>query len=92
MNDKNLNNTSRTNWKALEVMEDEAIDYSDIPPLTEEFFEKATLRIPASQARQLVQIEPDILNWFQAQNKEYKALINSVLRRYIESNGEQSPV
>jgi uncharacterized protein (DUF4415 family) len=73
-------------------MEDEAIDYSDIPPLTEEFFEKATLRIPASQARQLVQIEPDILNWFQAQNKEYKALINSVLRRYIESNGEQSPV
>lgn len=92
MNDKDLNNTSRTNWAALEVMEDEAIDYSDIPPLTEEFFEKATLRIPASQARQLVQIEPDILNWFQAQDKEYKALINSVLRRYIESNGEQSQV
>jgi hypothetical protein len=29
-------------------MNDEGIDYSDIPPLTEEFFEKATLRVPAS--------------------------------------------
>ena len=68
--------------------EDEGIDYSDIPPLTEEFFEKATLRIPAPQAQQLVQIDPDVLKWFQAQGGEYRALINSVLRRYIESSGE----
>ena len=68
-------------------MEDEGIDYSDIPPLTEEFFEKAALRIPASQAQRLVQIDPDILKWFQAQGGEYKALINSVLRRYIEGGG-----
>ncbi|NEQ96683.1 MAG: BrnA antitoxin family protein [Cyanothece sp. SIO2G6] len=84
MSDKDLSNTSRTNWKALEAMDDERIDYSDIPPLTEEFFEKATLRIPASQAQQLVQIEPDVLKWFQAQGDEYEALINSILRHYIE--------
>lgn len=92
MSGKDLSNTSRTNWSALEAMDDEAIDYSDIPPLTEEFFEKATLRIPATQARQLVQIEPDVLKWFQAQGGEYKALINAVLRRYIENEGEQSAV
>ncbi|HEY9800496.1 MAG TPA: BrnA antitoxin family protein [Leptolyngbyaceae cyanobacterium] len=92
MSGKDLSNTSRTNWAALEAMDDEAIDYSDIPPLTEEFFEKATLRIPATQARQLVQIEPDVLKWFQAQGGEYKALINAVLRRYIENEGEQSAV
>ena len=90
MSDKDLSNISRTNWEALEAMEDEGIDYSDIPPLTEEFFEKATLRIPASQAQRLVQIDPDILKWFQAQGEEYRTLINSVLRRYIESSGEQS--
>lgn len=89
MNDKDLNNISRTNWAALEAMEDEGIDYSDIPPLTEEFFEKATLRIPASQAQQLVQIDPDILKWFQTQGGEYQALINSILRRYIECGGER---
>ncbi|MEA5509490.1 BrnA antitoxin family protein [Crocosphaera sp. UHCC 0190] len=92
MNDKDLSNTSRTNWAALEAIDDETIDYSDIPPLTEEFFEKATLRIPASQAQQLVQIEPDVLEWFQAQGGEYKALINSILRHYIESQGEQPAV
>ncbi|NJK52615.1 MAG: BrnA antitoxin family protein [Leptolyngbyaceae cyanobacterium SU_3_3] len=92
MNSKDLSNTSRTNWAALEAMDDEGIDYSDIPPLTEEFFEKATLRIPASQAQQLVQIEPDVLKWFQAQGGEYKALINSILRHYIESRSNQSAV
>jgi uncharacterized protein (DUF4415 family) len=92
MSDKDLSNISRTNWAALEAMDDEGIDYSDIPPLTEEFFEKATLRIPVSQAQQLVQIEPDVLEWFQAQGGEYKALINSILRHYIESQGEQPAV
>lgn len=73
-------------------MEDEAIDYSDIPPLTDEFFEKATLRIPATVAHRLVQIDPDILKWFQSHGGEYRASINSVLRRYIETNGEQPAV
>ena len=90
MNAKDSSNTSHTNWAALEVMEDEAIDYSDIPPLTEEFFEKGTLRIPASQAHRLVQIDQDILNWFKSQGKEYKASINSVLRRYMETSDEQA--
>jgi uncharacterized protein (DUF4415 family) len=84
MSDKDLNSTSRTNWSALELMEDEDIDYSDIPPLTEDFFEKATLRVPVTQAHQLVQIDPDVLQWFQSQGGEYKALINSVLRHHIE--------
>ena len=89
MNAKDSSSTSRTNWAALETMEDETIDYSDIPPLTEEFFEKATLRIPASQAHTLVQIDQDILNWFQSQGEEYRALINSVLRHYMETSDEQ---
>lgn len=92
MSGKDLSSTSRTNWAALEAMDDEGIDYSDIPPLTEEFFEKASLRIPATQAQQLVQIEPDVLKWFQSQGGEYKALINAVLRRYIENQGEQPAV
>jgi len=46
MSEKNLNNISRTNWQALDSISDEDIDYSDIPPLTDEFFEKATLQIP----------------------------------------------
>lgn len=90
MSDKDFHSTSRTNWAALESMSDEGIDYSDIPPLTDEFFENATLSIPASHAQQLVHIEPDILRWFQAQEGEYTDLINSVLRHHMESRSEQS--
>lgn len=89
MNDKDLKNTSRTNWEALESMSDDDIDYSDIPPLTDEFFEKAMLRVPTTQAKNLVQLDADIMEWFQAQGGEYKNLINSVLRRYIEGSGDQ---
>ncbi|MEH2232044.1 MAG: BrnA antitoxin family protein [Nostoc sp.] len=58
----------------------------------EDFFQKATIRVPAPQAQQLVQIEPDILEWFQAQSGEYKTLINSVLRRYIKNCDEHRAV
>jgi uncharacterized protein (DUF4415 family) len=73
-----------------ELFEEEDIDYSDIPPSTEEFFQKATLRIPATQAHQLIQLDPDVLQWFQAQGGEYKSLINSVLRRHIEQDETRS--
>ncbi|MBE9052136.1 BrnA antitoxin family protein [Nostocales cyanobacterium LEGE 11386] len=89
MSVNNSSNISRTNWKALAAMTDEEIDYSDIPPLTEEFFEKATLRVPADQARNLIQLDPDIIEWFQSQSAEYKVLINSVLRRYIENSDDR---
>ncbi len=93
MNDKDLNNISRTNWAALESIDDATIDYSDIPPLTDRFFENATLRIPAAQAKRLVSIEPDVLRWFEANGGECGVAINSVLRRYIdgvEAGGERS--
>ena len=89
MSRNDLNSTSRTNWAALESRSEENIDYSDIPPLTDEFFERATLCIPAHQAQELVQLDPDVKQWFQSQGAQYQTLINSVLRQYIESNKTQ---
>jgi uncharacterized protein (DUF4415 family) len=89
MSKNDLNSTSRTNWEALESRSEENIDYSDIPPLTDEFFERATLRIPANQAQNLVQLDPDVKEWFQSQGEQYKTLINKVLRQYIESKNTQ---
>jgi uncharacterized protein (DUF4415 family) len=83
MNEKNLNNTSRTDWEALSQMKDDQIDYSDIPPLGKEFFDGAVLRIPVAQARGLVPLDPDVLAWFQAQGADYKSRINAVLRSYM---------
>ncbi len=86
MSANDSNKTSRTDWARLEAMTDEEIDYSDISPLTDAFFERAVLRIPAAQARTLIQLDPDVLAWFRTQGAEYKTLINTVLRRYIEGH------
>jgi uncharacterized protein (DUF4415 family) len=89
MGKNDLNSTSRTNWAALESRLEENIDYSDIPPLTDDFFERATLHIPVSEAQNLVQLDPDVKQWFQAQGDQYKTLINNVLRQYIENKKTQ---
>jgi uncharacterized protein (DUF4415 family) len=90
MNRNDSNNTSRTNWEALAAMSDDTIDYSDIPPLTDEFFHRATLRIPAAQAQNLVHLDPDVMKWFQSQGVKPTEMINAVLRRHIENNTQQS--
>ena len=75
-----MSNSSRTDWDALARMSDDEIDYSDIPPLGDEFFGKAFVQIPAAQARNLVQLDPDVKAWFHAQGPDYQAVINSILR------------
>ncbi|MEM0981711.1 MAG: hypothetical protein AAGH78_15740 [Cyanobacteria bacterium P01_H01_bin.58] len=62
MSANDSSNTSRTNWAALEAITDEETDYSGIPPfLTEDFFEKAVLQVPATQAHSLIQLDPDVM-------------------------------
>jgi hypothetical protein len=57
----------------------------------DEFFENAMLRVPTSQADNLIQLDPEVMAWFRSQGAEYRSLINSVLRRYMEnSSGRQS--
>ena len=46
MSDKPMKNTSGTDWERVDAMEDEDIDTSDIPPLTDAFFKRARLRVP----------------------------------------------
>lgn len=73
-----LKPTSKTDWNRLEQMTDEEIDYSDIPPLDEVFFERARLLMPHT-----VQLAPDVLAWFRQQGPDYPVLINNILREYI---------
>jgi hypothetical protein len=43
-----MNSASKTDWARTDAMTDDDIDTSNIPPLTEEFFSKAKLRMPSS--------------------------------------------
>ncbi len=67
-------------------MSDEDIDYSDIPPLDEEFFKKAKLVQRKPKTEQIsIRIDTEVLEWFRshAREKGYQTLINDVLRTYV---------
>jgi len=79
-----MNKTSKTDWKRLAEMDDEAIDTSDIEELDEAFFERAELHVPAKKPVTL-RIDEDVLVWFKSQGKGYQTRINKLLRQYMES-------
>ncbi|PFG11723.1 BrnA antitoxin family protein [Marinobacter sp. LV10MA510-1] len=79
-----MSETSKTDWKRLAEMDDDAIDTSDISELDDEFFQNAELRVPAKQPVTL-RIDEDVLVWFKAQGRGYQTRINKLLRHYMES-------
>ncbi|HLC15708.1 MAG TPA: hypothetical protein VJL89_05725 [Thermodesulfovibrionia bacterium] len=47
------------------------IDFSDIPPLDDTFFEDAKLRLPPYHVSNTIQVDSDTLDWFKASSKNY---------------------
>jgi len=84
MKAKNSKKKLKTDWDKLEKMSDEDIDYSDIPPLENEFFKKGKLRLPKSKPLISIRIDPDVLEWFKDQGAGYQTRMNAVLRMYME--------
>ncbi len=89
MSEKNMNEHSGTDWHELEAMTDEEIDYSDIPPLNDDFFDRATLRLPKEQVTVTMQVDPDIFAWFDAQEDGWERRMRAALRIYVEVHKEQ---
>ncbi len=88
MSENNLKNTSQTNWAKLETMTDEEIDTSDIPPLDEKFFANARLRMPRGKVAVTVSVEKEVVDWYQAQGEESRALMSAALKIYAEAHRE----
>lgn len=76
--------------RKLADLPDDQIDFSDIPPLTDEFFKNAK-RNPfyrALKQQTTIRLDADVLDWFKrhARNgKGYQTDINRVLREYVEA-------
>ncbi len=89
MTKKNTLETSQTDWARVDAMTDEDIDFSDIPPITEEMFARAVRMkngkpIPRENQENLP-IDRDIIEFFKAQGFFYPLKINEVLRAYMEA-------
>lgn len=72
----------KTELKALAAMPDSAIDYSDIPPLTQEFWQSAVPNpfYKPIKTHASVRIDSDVMAWLKSQGKGYQTRINAILR------------
>lgn len=86
MSADNTKEHSETNLALFDAMTDDDIDTSDIPPLSEEFFEEATWLIPDEPVTVTIQIEPDTFAWYQAQGDDYQERLAAALRIYAEAH------
>ena len=86
MNENAMNNTSRTNWERVDALREDEIDTSDIPPLSEDFFNKSRWRTPPQSLSVLVEIDAKTLAWFQAQGEDYQKRMAAALRIYAEAH------
>lgn len=82
---KNTKKRSRTDWKRIDAMRDEDIDYSDIPKLGPDFFANA-IRWPGPKQQITLRLDPDVLRFFRKRGRGYQTTINAVLRKYMEAH------
>ena len=66
----------------LMTQADSEIDYSEIPPLDEQFWTNATLRLPETMELISVIVDQDIAEFFKRSGKR----ISDVLRDYVEAH------
>jgi uncharacterized protein (DUF4415 family) len=66
------------------------IDYSDIPPLGEEFFSKARQAWPPAKQQLTIRVDSDVLEWLRAHGRGYQTRINRILRAAMESQTDQN--
>ena len=64
-------------------MRDEDIDCSDIPELGAEFFNNAAVW-PGLNKPISLRLDPEVMFFFMKEGKDYKAVINRVLREYVK--------
>ena len=86
-----LKKKSKTNWDKLYTMPDTEIDYSDIPPLKEDFFQKGKLRMPKTKPLISIRLDSDVLDWFKSNGAGYQTRMNAVLRMYMNAHRHNQP-
>ncbi|MDR2945402.1 MAG: BrnA antitoxin family protein [Candidatus Adiutrix sp.] len=77
-----LTEAQKAELKALAEMPESEIDYSDIPPLDDNFLKNA-VRNPfyrPTKTSTTVRLDSDVLAWLKSQGKGYQTRINAILR------------
>lgn len=69
--------------RELSALPDEQIDYSDIPELDDTFWEKARPFDPGTQQFVMLNMDKEILDFFQKKGPGYLDHMHAVLKAYV---------
>jgi uncharacterized protein (DUF4415 family) len=79
---------SRTDWKKVDALRDDKVDFSDAPEFTPAMFARAIVRRglkPVARKKLLtLRIDRDVVEWYRSQGAGYQTRINALLRAYME--------
>ena len=69
----------------LIAMQDDEIDFSDIPEADEDFWKDAKVVIPKARKQIRFDVDQEVLEWFSKFGHSYQARMNSVLKAYVNA-------
>ena len=87
---------SRTNWAKVDAYVNTPADYEEIPELTDEWFDKASLYIGGQLIRRgrpkkavtaktvAIRLDPEVEKRFRAMGKGWQTEINKVLKNWVK--------
>lgn len=83
---------SSTDWAKIDALSDKDIDTSEIAPLDDDFFARATLQMPEQNGKKIVvlNVDADVLQWFQTHGPDSRERMNAALRIYAQAHQNQS--
>lgn len=71
--------------KELASRPDEQIDYSDIPPLDDDFWKNAQLVEPDKTQQITLRVKKSVIDAYKATGKGYQSRMNAVLETYART-------
>ena len=81
---------SQTDWKRIDALKDEDIDFSESREIPPEMFARAMVRKglkPVRCKEQLtLRIDSDVVEWFKRRGQGYQTKINALLRAYVDAH------
>jgi uncharacterized protein (DUF4415 family) len=80
----------KTDWAKLAAIKEEDTDYSEVPELTEAFWEEAKASMSEAKKPVFLRLDGDVLQWFRGQGRGYQTRINAILRAYMKTHDHKA--
>ena len=81
-----MKGSKKQRLEEIEKIQDDEIDYSDIPELDKAFWDDAKIIYPVKKKLVTLRLDTDVLEWFRSTGRGYQTRINAILKSYVKAH------